>query len=501
MSLIAWIYDENSEAWVRQKSAQWEGDDLKTFLSGDWDAVPKNALLFLVTSREVHGAGALFTALRTRVKPESPIVWVAEKPLSEAETNRIVDAGADDFSTFEELKVRLKARSRNAENVIALEKKSQDLELKLAKTETTIKQREEFLSVCAHDLRSPLGLIQTSLSMVLNAGNLSQMQSELVTRARRQSGQAIKLVNDLLDVMALEQGLKPQYQVINVHDLLGEFYQDYQLQAAQKKIRFHYKNEIKDWRILADADRIRQLLQNLFGNALKFTEKGKNIYLEVTPFQGRRRTDPAYPMIVMSLRDEGKGIPTSESQKIFDRFSQLKQNSRADGRGLGLTVAKQISNLHDGNIWVQSAEGQGSTFFVLFPHVLSHPMPSSHKKLVLIAEPSFQRRDGYYSQLRDWGYELIFARDGVEAVTLSFHRVPHLVILSPELTKLKEGDIVNILKQDPLTKNTSVLIAGEPAQLAKSDVTLFDESLPLPFTKEGFEATLLSLKDRLLLAA
>lgn len=71
-------------------------------------------------------------------------------------------------------------------------------------------------------------------------------------------------------------------------------------------------------------------------------------------------------MLVVSIRDEGRGIPQKELQKIFDRFTQIKEQSRSDGRGLGLTVAKQISTLHDGNIWVESEEGKGSTFLYYF---------------------------------------------------------------------------------------------------------------------------------------
>lgn len=501
MPVIAWIYKGSSMVWGRAGADRLVGAKVELCRAGEWERVPKDASVFLISCDELAEVGAIVTGVRTKVKESTPVILVSERALSGNEAARVIDSGADDFCALDELPVRMKARVRDSERTALIEKKLQEAQLASAKVETTVKQREEFLSVCAHDLRSPLGLIQTSLSMVLNGGKLSEMHTELISRARRQAGQAIKLVNDLLDVMALEQGLKPQYELLSVHQLLNEFYQDYKVQAEQKKIRFHYKNDIQDWRILADGDRIRQLLQNLFGNALKFTEEGKNIFLEVNPFQGRRRSDPAYPMIVMSLKDEGKGIPEAESQKIFDRFSQLKQNSRAEGRGLGLSVAKQISNLHDGNIWVQSTEGKGSTFFVLFSHVVSQPVKEVGKKLILVVEPSFQRRDGYFSNLQQWGYEVIYARDGVEAVTLAFHRRPHLVMLSPGLPKLAESEVVNILKNDPLTRETSVLLAGEPDQLAKADVTLFDESIPLPFTEEGFKATLLSLKDRVRLAA
>ena len=413
----------------------------------------------------------------------------------------VVDAGQspnpqhDDFFAIEEPIERIAARLQLR---ISEYQTRQAMQITLAKTETTVKQREEFLGVCAHDLRSPLALIQTSLSLAMSAGKLSEMQTELITRSRRQASQAIKLVNDLLDVMSLEQGLKPVYHVMDLHAVLEEFYKDYKTQAEQKKVKFHYDNQVPEWKILADADRIRQLLQNLFANALKFTEEGKNIFLSVAPFKGRRTADPIYPMVVVSLKDEGKGIPASETQKIFDRFTQLKGGARAEGRGLGLSVAKQISNLHDGNVWVQSEEGVGSTFFVLFPHVLSDGPVSQNKKRILVAEPNAQKRDLFYAQMEKWGYEVVYARDGIEALTLSHFTTPSLVILTPQLAKVTESEVVNILKNEAATRNIPVLFAADSVELAqhKDEVELFDESLQLPFTKEGFQSTIASLLDR-----
>ena len=426
---------------------------------------------------------------------QPPAIWLPETGLTKESAARLSEAALDDVFSLDEnpyvLLARLQFRRRDLEQKVAFEARS-------AKSDTTLKQREEFLSVCAHNLRSPLGLIQTSISMLLNAdgsgGTLFPFHRDLLTRAKRQAGIAITLVNDLLDVMSYEQGLKPQYHLIKPHELLDEFYKDYRIQADQKEVRFHYENPIQDWRVLADSDRIRQLLQNLFTNALKFTEKGKNIYLKVAPFLGRRKSDPQYPMMIISLKDEGRGIPQSEIEKIFDRFSQIKDASRAEGRGLGLTVAKQISNSHDGNIWVQSEEGKGSTFFVLFPHVVSHPKEetSRPRKRILIAEAASDRRELYYREMEKWGYELVFARSGVEVVTLLFHLMPDLVILSPGLAKMDEIEVANIARGDEKTSSIPLLLALEEGQKLQKrhEQMILDDILKLPFTKESFELTM-----------
>lgn len=448
----------------------------------------------------------VFKSLRNYFGPQRiplPICFVSDAPPKES-IDSLIALGFDEMiettQSVSGVIARLKIRVHQNQNLFKIEKLVQEQTASNAKTETILNQREEFLSVCAHDLRSPLGLIQSSLSLVLNSShdNLTELQKELIHRARRQSGDAINLVNDLLDVMSFEQGLKPQYQLFSLDGLLRTFYQDYQFQAQQKGIHFHYNNSLIDWRVLADSDRIRQLMQNLVVNAMKFTDRGKNIFLNVNRFQGRRKSDPPYPMLVVSIKDEGRGIPQKELQKIFDRFTQIKEHSRGDGRGLGLTVAKQISTLHDGNIWVESEEGLGSTFFVLFPHVISRTMASdlstnnNQVRKILVVEPSLKKRESYFEILKRWGYEVFFGNDGVEAVTLSFHHMPQLVILSEGLSKMTESQVVDTLKSDPLTANIKALVAAE--SITKYDVQdyefPFDGVLAVPFTQELLESAM-----------
>lgn len=437
------------------------------------------------------------------------VCFVIEEKLKK-EGSVLLEAGIDEClmtsEKMDSLVLRLHLRQRQLLEAHKAKVKIREQSMQAAKTETTLKQREEFLGVCAHDLRSPLGLIQSGLSMVLNGnkGQLTDFQLELVNRARRQAGQAITLVNDLMDVMAYEQGLKPQYGMLSLHDFLSEFYKDYSFQSEQKKIHFHYHNPVPDWRALADADRIRQLLQNLFMNALKFTASGKNIYLNVTAFTGRRKNDPPYPMLVVSLRDEGKGIPQKELQKIFDKFTQVKDQARQEGRGLGLTVAKQISTLHDGNIWVESEEGKGSTFNVLFPHVISRTdAPALNERLIVVAEPNEKKREEQYGVLNRWGYQVHFAKDGVEAITYAFYHLPGTVILSENLGKISEEEVANILKADVLTREMALLLAQSPENPSNknySDIP-FDAFMKLPLNKEAMTHAVESARRRFLKSA
>jgi signal transduction histidine kinase len=433
-----------------------------------------------------------------------PLLWIGEPPVA---SDLILESGLDDFFDLTEkpeaVALRIQMRSREASARSQNEDQIKQQAADLVKAETALRQREEFLSVCAHDLRSPLGLIQTSLSLCLRSdpgsGSLTPMQEELLGRAHRQSGHALALVGDLLDVMSFEQGLKPQYQMLNLHQLLGDFYKDYRFQAEQKKVDFHYDNLIPRWRILGDAERVRQLLQNLFTNALKFTETGKNIYLNVSPFRGRRKNDPPYPMIIISVKDEGMGIPEPEMRKIFDRFTQVKKYARGEGRGLGLTVAKQISNLHDGNLWVQSVEGKGSTFFVLFPHAISRlESPQASNQSILVAEPNEKKRREFFDKLTSWGYEVSFAKDGVEAVALLYHSWPSALILTSDLAKISAAEVSNLVKADALGSRVPLIWAREKGEKKEieSDTILADARLDMPFTRSQWDRVVTEITQR-----
>jgi signal transduction histidine kinase len=462
----------------------------------------KLSLVFLCGDYSAEEAKSLFDRLRafSGAFKFVPLFLVAESV--PAECGAFID---DVFSVQEaqqRLAPRLQLKLQQAKQRAEAWQKQRDLQVELAKKETALKQREEFLGVCAHDLRSPLGLVQSSIGLLLNspehAKSLTAFQKELLTRAERQARQAIHLVKDLLDVTSLDQGLKPHYQLLNLDSVLEEFYRDYAFQAQQKNVHFHYQNDIRSWRVLGDADRVRQLLQNLFTNALKFTEPGKNIFLEVISFQGRRKTDPPYPMVIISLRDEGPGIPKDEIQKIFDRFNQIKEYSRTEGRGLGLSVAKQISQLHDGNVWAESEQGQGSTFRVLFPHVISRAKADALQfppKKVLVVEPNNVIRQNQYQKLRDWGHQVVFAKDGVEAVTFAFHEWPDLIVLPPELTKISAPEVTRMLKSDPIGGGTPVLLALPPGRTTGLDAYVVDGVLQLPLTDKVWKEVLQKLQD------
>lgn len=416
--------------------------------------------------------------IRTAPNPTAStasILWWCDERNS---LDQWVDPQIDDAMTgkerIKELAVRFQIRiAQAAERAVKAERAIQN-----AKNETILRQREEFLGVCAHDLRSPIGLIKASVQLALKEP-LSDLQRELLTRSERQSTNALALIEDLLDIMSYEQGLRPRYELVNLGTYLEGFHRDYRLQSDQKNIFFEYHNSIPHWNVMMDPDRVRQVLQNIFTNAVKFTNPGKHIYLKAESFNGRRRTDPPHPMVIITFQDEGRGISDKEMGEVFNRFSQGRVG-KAEGRGLGLTVAKQIAQLHGGNVWANSREGQGTSFFILLPHTVSGIRARGAR--ILVVDSEMNRWEGAAPS----GVDLAVARDGVQAVTLASYYCPEVIVFAPHVEKLDVGETVKILKE-----------TGHPARrllLCENDSDLFDPSLfhgiaRLPLTSEKLGLT------------
>lgn len=369
--------------------------------------------------------------------------------------------------------------------------KDKSLNQNLVKKEIILKQREEFLAVCSHDLRSPLGLIESSSKMVLKELSqknlLSSVQYELLSRIQKQATYGLTLVKDLLDIMSFEQGYEPKYSLIGLDTILKDFLNDFKNQAKEKKIEFEYQNTIPNFRVFADIDRLQQVLHNLMANALKFSEANKKIFLTVSPFTGRRKGDPPYPMVMLSLKDEGKGIPKRELQRIFDRFSQVREHSKSEGRGLGLSVAKQISHLHAGNLWVESEIDKGSTFHLLLPHAVGGEMELSNREkpllLVLEGNPKMKVLEG--SGLDKFG-TVIVTKDAIDALCHCFYYRPSAFFTTSRVSKMNLIEMIDILKRDSKMASLPLVLVNEEGN-SSIETHKFDRVLRNPFTEDDLK--------------
>lgn len=221
-------------------------------------------------------------------------------------------------------------------------------------SDRAVASRDDFLAMVTHDVRGILGAIAMSAELVINLpAATNQVPHREAQRIRRLTARMNRLVGDLLDVVALESGalkVVPASQVAT--QLLSETVETF-LPAA-KALNIKLTSEIVGGAPLAtfDHDRILQVMANLVGNALKFTNSGGTIALKATPIATG---------VQITVSDSGCGIEPDKIEAMFERFSQATEHDRR-GLGLGLYISRCIVEAHGGKIWAESEPGTGSSF-------------------------------------------------------------------------------------------------------------------------------------------
>ena len=227
------------------------------------------------------------------------------------------------------------------------------------------KLKTEFVSISAHQLRTPLSAIKWTIKMLTDGdlGELNQGQKEFLDKIYVSNERMIALINDLLDVTRIEEG-RYVYELTKVFfvDLIQKMVDSYKNEFSDKEIKFSFKKPRTMPKLSVDVEKINLVFQNLFDNALKYTNKGGkvNVLLEYN----KKKKE-----IVFSIKDTGIGIAKDQQDRIYTRFfrggNALKIET--EGSGLGLYIAKNIVDAHHGKVWFESEEGKGSTFSFSLP--------------------------------------------------------------------------------------------------------------------------------------
>ncbi len=235
--------------------------------------------------------------------------------------------------------------------------------------ETLARAREEVLAVVAHDLRNPLALVGTSTEMIAELGDDGERRREMLDIVRRAVKRMNALISDLLDITRLQAGhLALESEPLAVNDLFKQVAMSWTNVLAKREIALHVVFPRAELRVQADLGRISQVLDNLIGNAGKFTQTGGRVVV--------RAESDAHGAVRFSVADNGPGIAPDAVVRLFDRFWQARRADRR-GIGMGLTICKGIVEAHGGRIWCESTPGVGTKFFFTIPS----PSPNAAHKI------------------------------------------------------------------------------------------------------------------------
>lgn len=228
---------------------------------------------------------------------------------------------------------------------------------------TTFKEldriKSEFVSTVSHDLRSPLTAILGYVELLERVGPLNDKQRAFVQRVQASVSNITELINDLLDLGRIEAGMDERKILLSLRDVIAYSVEELRSQALEKQQNLMVEVDENLPPVLGDSVRLRQVVDNLVGNAIRYTPEGGEIYVRAWVEQGQ---------VFLQVKDTGVGIPAADLPHIFEKFYRASNVvEMVSGSGLGLAIVKSIVENHDGRIWVDSEEGKGSTFTVVLP--------------------------------------------------------------------------------------------------------------------------------------
>ncbi len=236
----------------------------------------------------------------------------------------------------------------------------------ISREKTIEKIKSEFVSLAAHQLRTPLSAIKWTLKMLLEGdlGKISKDQKEFVEKTYQSNERMISLINDLLDVTRIEEGRYLYKAALkNFKDVVVPVINASREEINRNKISLVFKKPKANLpKVNMDIEKMKLVVQNLIDNAVKYTPAGGKIVISL-------EADKSGKDLIFSIKDTGMGIPREQQSRVFTKFFRGSNAQRTDteGTGLGLFISKNIIEAHDGRIWFESEEGKGTTFYLILP--------------------------------------------------------------------------------------------------------------------------------------
>ncbi|WP_260962989.1 ATP-binding protein [Pseudomonas citri] len=346
----------------------------------------------------------------------------------------------------------LGALSRHINNLAdGLEQASQEQHQAMAQLIKTREEAEkansaksEFLAMMSHELRTPMNGVLGMLQL-LETTPMTDEQHEYTALASQSSEHLLKVINDILDFSRIERSaLELEHIPFNLAELVSNCAQSFQHSAAQRMLGLDLltPDDMQALEVQGDPTRIRQILVNLIGNALKFTEQGR-----ITVQCQWQALDHELLWFTCTVRDSGIGIPAESLERMFDAFQQADSSisRRYGGTGLGLPIARTLAERMGGTLRAQSEEGQGSVFTLEIPLALSRQTPPARAprvavssgdgegRNVLLVEDNPVNQTVIEAMLRSLGFIVSVAEDGARAIEHADEQVFEAILMDCRL--------------------------------------------------------------------
>lgn len=231
----------------------------------------------------------------------------------------------------------------------------------VTKTKEVEQMKDNFVSTVSHEFRTPLTSIGMAVELLADksVGELNNMQRELIDVIKLDNDRLKLLIKDLLDLSRLESKKIPMnFQQCDIKEIIDFAVKPLRNLCENKAIILEIGKVDNSTPVIADFNKISVVLTNFIGNAIKYGKERKTNHILVEAFRKNEN-------LIVSVKDEGRGIPQDQLEKIFNKYIQVKvsNDGKIEGTGLGLSISKEIINNHNGEIWADSKLGEGSTFY------------------------------------------------------------------------------------------------------------------------------------------
>lgn len=366
------------------------------------------------------------------------------------------------------------------------------------------RRKDEFIGLLGHELRNPVGVIRHGVDLLQQTGIGDVFAQQVLASMGNQTSHLARLMDDLLDVSRITAGtIQLRKEQVDLAQVINRAMEDVRPDAVARGHTLAASLPPTPVYLEADPARVEQVLVNLLGNATKYTMPGGHIYVT-----GDRKGDKA----VISVQDNGIGIPPDMLQRIFDPFIQSDPTSdhSQGGLGIGLTLVRQLVQLHGGMVEAHSSGlGQGSEFIVRLPLATSparQPLPSpvdqagptaSLLRLLLVDDLEDTRRI-FGRLLEVLGHQVRTAQDGPSALEAALEFRPHVVLLDVGLPGMDGYEVAQRMRQEPALEN-AVLVAvtgyGRQEDLKRAQEAGFDHHLVKPPDIDALEHLLATIAE------
>jgi PAS domain S-box-containing protein len=353
--------------------------------------------------------------------------------------------------------------------------------------------KDEFLATLAHELRNPLAPLR-NVAEILRLEQLSETARQATGVMERQISQLVRLIDDLMDVSRITRGqLTLRRERLDLRAIIASAVETAQPQMTSAQVTLHVDLPPHPLTLEADGTRIAQVFLNLLTNAAKFTPQGGQVAITARTHVDR---------VAVTVRDSGIGIDPDDQERVFGMFVQLNRDMRRSqtGLGIGLTLVKQMTELHGGNVAVWSAGlGKGTEFTVTLPLAVPHELAAAEPSApgaarmswkILVADDSQDGADSLAFLLKAAGHQVHVAYDGRAAIRLAGEVLPDVVLLDIGMPEVSGYDVARAIRREAWGRAIRLIALtgwGQAEHRRRSLEVGFDDHLVKPVELEMLE--------------